>query len=95
MRILPIALFIHYLSQKYSFDEEDEMETSSIKKERAKTAIKMLLDIFITEAKLGFSRGIDLKIHKDKDKIIISFIAVYHKSHRKSRQNRCEIMNYM
>ena len=26
MRILPIALFIHYLSQKYSFDEEDEME---------------------------------------------------------------------
>ena len=26
MRILPITLFIHYLSQKYSFDEEDEME---------------------------------------------------------------------
>ena len=26
MRILPISLFIHYLSQKYSFDEEDKME---------------------------------------------------------------------
>ena len=25
MRILPIAFFIHYLSQKYSFDEDDKM----------------------------------------------------------------------
>ncbi|MBQ5591306.1 MAG: hypothetical protein IIU65_06465, partial [Clostridia bacterium] len=41
--------------------------------EGATNAIKMLLDIFITEAKLGFSRGIDLKIHKDNSVSIRSY----------------------
>lgn len=37
------------------------------------SAIKMLLEIFVTEASLGFSSGIDVKIHKDNSVSIRSY----------------------